>query len=242
MRARLARYGLWQARDFVFERGFPILLIGALLIFAVREGLNEPARAIIAAGGDDARFLGARVMQQVLEGTWFVFALIAVHGISGNDRSSGRFRFIFAKPVSVLRYYAQAYAIGGLLTMVCAALVIAGTTMIAPIAGTTARDALAVYLAAWLLVGGICFFFSAIWRFDWVATAAAVGAAGYLASHWAGAAWLRPLPPVLTLWRQAALLKEMAPLDWRGLVWAGAYGVACFLLGLVVLRRRPLAT
>jgi hypothetical protein len=33
----------------------------------------------------------------------------------------------------------------------------------------------------------------------------------------------------------------MVPVEAKPLLWASAYGVACFLLGLIVLKRRPLA-
>jgi hypothetical protein len=83
---------------------------------------------------------------------------------------------------------------------------------------------------------------SAITRFDWVATGAVFGLVLYLASKFRGAWWLAPLPPFWRIPEQLDLLKTLDPLETKPLLWVVAYGVACFLLGLIILKRRPLAT
>ena len=38
MKGRLARYALFQATDYARERGFPLLLVGALLLLMAAQG------------------------------------------------------------------------------------------------------------------------------------------------------------------------------------------------------------
>ncbi|HEX8851347.1 MAG TPA: hypothetical protein VF761_17605 [Gemmatimonadaceae bacterium] len=242
MKARLARYGLWQARDFVIDRALAILFTGAAVIFVSWQMFTAGSHAAIARGGLDAQRFGAVVLKGIVELVWIIIPLLAVRGISADDRKEGRYRLLFAKPVSVPRFYAQAFAIHGVLAMMCGALVVAGTRIIVPLSPISVRGALMIFLASYLLVGGLLFLFSAVWRWDWLATGVVLAGAMYLAGEFPKAAWLKLLPPAWEIGLQLRVLQEMQPLDWRPLLWACGYGVACFLLGLIVLRRRPLAT
>ena len=119
MRARLGAYGLWQLRDFMFERAAAIVIIGLMLVFGTYESMNPIIRKSLEAGGPSALAFGARGVAEHLGLLWFITSLIAVYGISSSDRTTGRFRLIFAKPVRVLPYYAQAFALHGLAFMLC---------------------------------------------------------------------------------------------------------------------------
>lgn len=242
MRARLGAYGAWQLRDFVFERAVAIMMVGLLLVFGTYESLGPGGRTMIAAGGHDATLFGARAAAEHLGLMWFIVALIAVHGISANDRTTGRFRLIFAKPVRVARYYAQAFALHGVAFMLCVLVWLATLSRVMPIGRETASNALAILACSYVLVGGVCFLMSALFRFDWVGTVGVFGAAMYLASKFPKASWLGPLPPFWRISEQVDNLKTLDPLDAKILLWVVAYGVACFLLGLIILERRPLAT
>jgi len=242
MRARLGAYGLWQVRDFIFERAAAILIVGLLLVFGTYEAIGPAARTYIAGGGRNALFFGARGVAEHLGLTWFIAALIAVHGISSNDRTTGRFRLIFAKPVRVLPYYGQAFLLHGILFMLCSLVSLATLSRVLPVGGRTVSGAIAILACSYVLVGGVCFLMSAITRFDWVATGAVFALVLYLASKFRDAWWLAPLPPFWRIPEQLDLLKTLDPLETKPLLWAVAYGVACFLLGLIILKRRPLAT
>lgn len=242
MKARLGAYAYWQLRDFLFERAAAIVIVGLLLVLGVHEAMGGGAARLIAMGGRDALAFGARGVAQQLELVWFVCALIAVHGISANDRTTGRYRLIFAKPVRVPAYYAQAFALHGLMFLLCTLVGFVALSRLLPIGAQTMSDATVILVAGYLLVGGIGFLFSAIWRFDWVATVGVWGAMVYLASKFPHAAWLAPLPPFGKVEDQIALLKTLDPIEPGALLAVAAYGVACFLLGLIVLKRRPLAT
>lgn len=241
-RARLARYALWQLRDFITERTLAIAIVFGLFVLMTREMMTGGSHAMIARGGTAALEFGARALADSVQYTWFITALVAVHGISANDRTSGRFRLLFAKPVSVPRFYAQAFLLHGLLYYVLAALFVAAFRASFPLAPVTMHNVAAIYLVSYLLVGGVCFLLSALWRFDWGTTIALAGTVTYLAAKLRQPAWLNVFPPFWKISDQADSLKYLEPLDWPPLGGAAAYGVACFLLGLLVLRRRQLAT
>lgn len=240
MKARLGGYALWQLRDFVFERAAAIVVVNAAYLWVGHQQVMV-ANTPLAQGGEPALEVGRRLVAQHLGSVWFICALIAVNGISANDRTSGRFRLLFAKPVNVLHFYGQAFALHGAAFMVGTAAALAALTRMVPVNGSTLGSALVILLVSYLLVGGIGFLFSAIWRFDWLSTGGAFGAALYLAASFPNARWLGALPPFWRIFEQIELIKASAALEARSLLWIAAYGVACFLLGLIILKRRPLA-
>jgi ABC-type transport system involved in multi-copper enzyme maturation permease subunit len=241
MRARLGAYGYWQLRDFVFERAAAILLVIGLWIWLNYESTQIARTSVFVAGGTHALEFGANILSQTVSLSWILCALLAVHGISSNERTTGRFRLLFAKPVSVVRFHAQGFALHFLAYMLCAAIGVAVFTRFFPVSSSSVAGALAIYLDAYLLVGGVCFLFSAIWRFDWLSTGVVLGVVSWLASNHPGAWWLEPLPPFGIIFEQVTVLGKYRPLETGPLLWVAAYGVACFLLGLIILKRRPLA-
>ena len=242
MKGRLAAYSGWQLRDFVFERAAAIVVVLAFWIWMNYESTGIARTSVFVTGGTHALEFGASILAQTVSLSWIICALIAVHGISANDRTTGRFRLVFAKPVSVVRYYAQAFATNFLAYLLCIGLALAVFTRLFPVSQSSLAGASLIFADAYLLVGGVCFLFSAIWRFDWLSTGVVLGVVAWLASGHPGAWWLAPLPPFGTIFEQVTVLGKMRPLEVRPLLWAAAYGVACFLLGLIVLQRRPLAT
>lgn len=242
MRARLGAYGLWQLRDFMFERAAAIVMIGLILVFGTYESMNPIIRKSLEAGGPSALAFGARGVADHLGLLWFITSLIAVYGISSSDRTTGRFRLIFAKPVRVLPYYAQAFALHGIAFMLCTLTWLAAASRVIPVGTRTAWDAVTILACSYILVGGVCFLMSALWRFDWVGTVGVFGAVMYLAAKFPKASWLGPLPPFWRVSEQVDNIKTLDPLNAKVLLWVVAYGVACFLLGLIILKRRPLAT
>lgn len=242
MRARLGAYGFWQLRDFMFERAAAIVIVGLLLVFGTYEAMNPTFRMSLATGGPSAMVFGARTVSDHLSFLWFITSLIAVYGISSNDRTTGRFRLIFAKPVRVLPYYAQAFVLHGMAFMLCTLPWLAAVSRVIPIGEATASGAVKILACSYMLVGGVCFLMSAIWRFDWVGTVGVFGAVMYLAAKFPKASWLGPLPPFWRVSEQVDNIRTLDPLSTKVLLWVVAYGVACFLLGLIILKRRPLAT
>lgn len=240
MRARLSRYALYQARDYLVERGIHTFFIGVVLffpIFLTLFGVGSTARL------PDDMLRDSLIALLPMYG--FIAVVIAINGIVSGDRQRGYFRFLFAKPVSPIRYYAQAFLVNG--------------------AGTVAITGVLVLLLAWLAhrpfpwhvltyvavyyvaAGGVGFALSAITRFDWIA----------LAIVWWMAQLLRTLAPLLGRWYHdvlhvvlppAHLLAELAeslargtPLAASSMLWVLGYGMLGMLLGLAAIRFRPLA-
>lgn len=242
MSASLARYAPFQARDYVRERGVPLLLVGALLLLMASQGAIGP-------GGVDLR--GTRA------GTLFVAAiflelfaptavLIAVNGIVSGDRKHGYYRLLFAKPVAAPLYYAQAWLVSLLGTLVATLVVMAGYTIFfgtVPIVG-----ALHFVFLYFILFGGVGFLLSAITEYDWIALGV-IWSLAWLLRSWLPASESFPgrvvdvlLPPLQLLTGAAAPLLNGGGIDTFSRIWLTGYGVAAFAIGLVVVRHRPMAS
>ena len=105
-RGRLARYSLWQFRDFVIERGIAIFIIAFLWGYV----LLEPLRRAIGPQwpGDKTSPVWALTLQ-ISSAMVSLAVLIALNGMVSTDRKAGYYRFLFSKPVNVVAYYAQLF-------------------------------------------------------------------------------------------------------------------------------------
>ena len=247
-RGRIGRYGVWQLRDYIVDRGLSTILIGFILgaqfILPLRMGLHETLGDLWATHPTGRRMLMVAVPQLV---TTFAFlgTLIAVNGIVSNDRHHGYVRFLFAKPVSVVRYYLQAFA-ASLVGLMAATAVLAGlfAVLVAPLIPI---EVILIVLISAVGVGGIGFLLSTLVRGDWLFLSMVL-AVSVLARGLYGQAgdWreqlLVVLPPLHRLDDiRNPLLAGNAPVA-LDVAWVMGYGLACLLLGVVVLRRRPLAS
>jgi hypothetical protein len=170
--------------------------------------------------------------------------LIAVNGIVSTDRKMGYYRFLFAKPVSPVAYYAQlffVYMVGVIATM----LVLSG--LLHTVVPSFSITHFLVYTAVvFVAMGGIGFFISVATRFDWFT----------LAAVWLGSRILRDvygvkpglpgklvqiLPPVHKLNDMATDIIANGTAVTSDVVWLMAYGTVFFVLGLLLLRHGPLA-
>lgn len=121
-RARLGQYAFWQLRDYLLEKGIgtSIVLVFAATLFYV--GLRgEEIRPAPASRGE-IQFAFAQLLSNLV----LLGALFATNGIVSDDRKHGYYRFLFAKPVSVPRFYAQKFLVhlAGFM-LVCALLLVA---------------------------------------------------------------------------------------------------------------------
>ncbi len=246
-RGRLGWYAFWQIRDYVFDRGFSTVLIGFILgaqfIVPLRIGLHGTLGDGWATNPTGRAMLMVAIPQLI---TTFALlgTLIAVNGIVSNDRKHGYVRFLFAKPVSVVRYYLQAF-VASVVGLMAATAVLAGlfALLIAPL--IPIQVVLIVMVVA-IGIGGIGFLLSTLVRSDWIflslVLAVAVLARGVYgqAGGWRqGLLYL--LPPIHKLddIRNPLLAGNIPAIVDIG--WVAGYGLACLLLGVIVLRRRPLA-
>lgn len=237
-RARLWSYAGWQARDFVAERGAPLIIVAFLLTSSLIVALRRmratmtPMRAEV-------------IIIELFAQLALIAVLIGINGVVSNDRVRGYFRFLFAKPVSVPRYYAQAYAVNGLglaaVTLgVLAVIYAVGYPVFVP------RVLLMVGLF-YVSLGGVGFLYSTVARFDWILMGATLGLAHVLRDFYpaheslAGGVIDVILPPYHRLIDVGKELARGVTPESTTLLWLLAWGISGFVIGLLILRRRPLA-
>ena len=258
MTARLRAYALWQGRDYLIDRGVPTALIATLFGYMVAAShvaemnrtLARSPEVVARMGGMAAAraamvsdlttsFLGAALGNIV-----FLGALFAMNGIVANDRKQGYYRFLFSKPLSPDRYYGQAFLVHWVgFLLITSVLGLAYQALLGPVLTGPLYVAVALM---YLCYAGIAFALSAAARWDWLSLVAVTVAAQLL--------WIRfgastgPLPTLLYLLppihRTAEVYSAVAggvALPWPLLGWFAGYGVACFVIGLIVLRYRRMA-
>lgn len=245
-RARLADYAPWILRDYFSNHGPATALVLLLVGFAtVGPGMAMAGQKLVL--GQVPEPIAAQMLLSMVERLSFLGAFFATNGIVANDRKLGYYKFLFAKPVKPANYYALTFFLYGLgLTAVA--------TILAFVWGATVRSAFTVELflviaLMYLAYGGVGFLLSAAWRFDWLSlvTVLLVANIGWLV--WGKAEGIRHwllylLPPVHRDDQIFALLAQTPndPLPWLSILWLGGYGLICFILGMLVIRRRPLGT
>ena len=240
-RGRLAKYSLWQFRDFVLERGIAIVLIGFLWGYVT----FEPMRKMLGpqwTGDQRSPVWGLAI--QFSSAVVSLAVLIALNGITSGDRKNGYYRFLFSKPISPMAYYAQmffVYLVGVLLAM----LILSSLLHIILPAFSILYFLLYVALI-YMAMGGIGFFLSVATRYDWVTLAAVwVGARILRAVYGAKNDWrskaVELLPPVHRVDDVANSLIGNGTAHTSDIVWLLAYGLLFFVAGLVFLRKGSLA-
>jgi len=234
-RGRLARYSLWQFRDFWWERGIAILLIGGLWGYVVLE----PLRLTMGPQWTAPNSPAARMTLQLASAVVSLAVLIAVNGIVSTDRKHGYYRFLFSKPISPMAYYAQmffVYLVGVLLAM----LILSSLLHIILPAFSILYFLLYVALI-YMAMGGIGFFLSVATRYDWVTLAAVwVGARILRAVYGAKNDWrskaVELLPPVHRVDDVANSLIANRTAPGTDVLWLAGYGILFLVLGLVLIR------
>jgi hypothetical protein len=239
--ASLARYSLWQFRDFMLERGVAILIIGFLWGYVLIAPLRGQMGQQMATG--QASPFWSLVLQGA-SGIVSLSVLIAVNGIVSVDRKLGYYRFLFSKPLNPVLYYAQVFFVGMVGVIACILVLASLLHGILPMfsIGNFVLYTALIYIA----MGGIGFFVSVATRFDWLT----------LAAVWLGSRALRGLYGPKNDWRSKAV--ELLPPVHRvdevansmimtgsahatDVLWLLGYGVLFFVLGLVALRWGSLA-
>jgi hypothetical protein len=235
--ARLGPYAIWQARDYLRGAGGATVVLSGLAIVmlttvALPGGPHSPAEQAATT-----TLLGIMA---------FLGPIFACSGLVSDDRSRGYYRFLLAKPVNPVRFYAQAFLVRGAVFLgitaaawtICAALVGAGSFV-----GSMSYAAL-----CFLTVGGLTLLLSSMSKHAWLATlvlSAAAGLASQLtrvrtAWHPLFMALHAVLPPVHLLSGLAGRLMLgdfMANLV-GSLAWFAGYGLVALAAALTVIRGR----
>jgi hypothetical protein len=255
-KARLGRYSLWHLRDYLLDKGLGTALVMSLAVlidWMAYRSMREPPRPSTSPEQRE------RLMQQAAEmseqfltmrfGTLIatltlVGTLFATNGIVSDDRKNGFYRFLFAKPASVVGFYATKFAMHGVGFLVVAlAFLLAYAVAFRPFMPDMLLPGLALLFVA---IGGVGFLLSAAWRWDWLSLIAV-----YIAAEIAwnqlgkreGWRWLAHLfPPVHKVGGVYGAIATEQALPLGDLAWLTGYGLVCFVLGLLVLHHRALAT
>ncbi|HKN59286.1 MAG TPA: hypothetical protein VJV97_10555 [Gemmatimonadaceae bacterium] len=238
---RLAKYSVWQFRDFVLERGIGIVIIGFLWGYV----MFEPLRRTMGAQwtGDQTSPVWG-IALQVAAAVASLSVLIAMNGIVSTDRKNGYYRFLFSKPVNPVVYYAQLFVVYGIGLLTAMAVLSSLFHLIFP--AFSIVNFLLYAAVIYVAMGGIGFFLSVATRYDWLS----------LAAIWLGSRILRGvygpkhdwrskavelLPPVHRLDEVANSLIGRGTANNTDVVWLVGYGLFFFVLGLVIIRYGSLA-
>jgi hypothetical protein len=237
MSDNLRRYALWQFRDFGRDRAIALMIIGLALGFMFVSPVKMMQVQITEAS---ARQLVMVSLQQIV----FICAFVALNGIVSNDRKQGYYRFLFSKPVSIPAYYAQQFVIYFVGFMAVMAILLGVfALMVYPLSPVAPLTYCAI---VFLSLGGIAFFISSVFRFDWPILAAVFLGSALFHTLWENSdGWrklvIAVLPPLNKLTSMLGTLLDNGTIETNELLWLLGYSLMFFLAGLFVLRRRPIA-
>lgn len=179
-------------------------------------------------------------LYRIVQGLFFQIACVAVvaqfHGIVAEDRVKGYYRFYLAKPVSPLWFYGQSFVLGVLGMLVFTI----GFLTLFSLAVTPAWEwsMLTSGAALGLLIGGMIFALSTVTQRDWIWMIIIVIVSGILRARFPkgdstlGKVVNAVLPPNMLVDEKTLTAGEWA--------WVVAWGTGFVLVGLWVLRKRPL--
>jgi hypothetical protein len=252
-RARLARYGVWQLRDFAIN----IALI-SIVLFGLMGALEIMQLSAMAALSGTNRAFAANLAQmraQSFTRTLGIYStvgpIIALSGIVANDRAMGYVRLMFAKPLNPLAFYLQSFVVRLIGYLAVAAVLVAAYGYFEPTAPVT-RIA-ASLLLGFIAYGGMVFLASTLSKYDGLVTIAFLLMSAIAWGKWGAEAGVRRFIPYLVPpidkfgdvngWATGLVpygSHDPTPFPTKWVAWTICYGVACLLLGLVALRTRAL--
>ena len=236
----LARYSLWQFRDFAVERGVAILIIGFLWGYALIEPIRRAVGSSVVGSASPLWAVAIQISSAIVS----LSVLIALNGIVSADRKAGYYRFLFSKPVNPVLFYAQLFFVY-MVGVIAAMLVL--SSLLHKILPTFSIPHFLLYTAlVYIAMGGIGFFLSVATRYDWLTLAAVwLGARVLRGIYGAGNDWrsklVELLPPVHRLDDVASSLIGTGSAHMADVMWLFGYGALFFALGLAALRWGSLA-
>ena len=247
MKGRLTAYAGYQLRDYFAGRALPTLVATGLAAWALAAARGVTLSDLDPAGGIDARNRIQQTFELLLAVFAFVAGAAAAHGGVSHHRARGYDRLVFSRPISPVRYYTQGFVLAGIGAVVLATV---GAEIYAVAVHPVSLAGVAGYVAlAWLLVGGLAFLLSTMTAF-YLPILAVVLAADVAVDHFAAplsaagagsvaAAIQFVLPPAHVLVTLRRAFARGLFVDPRAVAWPAAFGVACIVAAMVLLRRRP---
>lgn len=243
-RARLAGYAPWILRDYLTNQGpataIVMILIGFMSIMpAISAAMATPAGRVPDA-------IAWRMLEAVIQPFALLGPFFATNGIIANDRKFAYFRFLFAKPLNPVSYYVSVFLVYGVgLALVTLVLVGLWSWAVRPMFPAELFLVVAIMYVAF---GGIGFLLSAAWRYDWLSLVTVLVIASGLWGRFGHVEGPLRLPLYLLPQVHRAgdiysmVLPDATRTPWGAIIALGGYGAVCFLLGMLVIRKRPLGT
>jgi hypothetical protein len=227
MRGQAMRYLGWQVRD----RAFPRLLASLLIVAAIFLPLHFASRHDPIRPDQIDRIMGQLHFQLLSLAVVIIF-----HGIVSEDRVRGYFRFYLAKPVSPLWFYGQSFALALLATLLFTVGFLAAFSL--AITPAWHWQFLTSSAAMALVIGGLVFLFSTLSQRDWIWMIVVAVIASVTRSRFPAAD--STLGRVLNAILPPNHLVDATSLSAGQWAWVAGWGVGLFLLGLLILKKRPL--
>ncbi len=249
-RGRLSGYLRYHVTDYLMQRAsLPTLLIVVLTGLTLYSTMRSarPDFWTSKPGIDSARLMYLQLVALFLP----LGAFLGSVQTMSVDRHLGHFRFFFSKPVNAVAYYAQQFAVNGVLFVALFGLITwcYGALTV----HQSVRAGVEAAALTWILIGGVGFLLGALTRFDGALlaliylvamvtqqVAAAAGAAGDKLPIWA-IVLAKALPPVFRMDQVRNQLYAHAIVEASNVWYVVGYGGGAFLLGLILLRKLPLS-
>jgi len=231
----LLRYLPRHFLDLLMTRGLVMIVIGFVVTLPL--SLSDMLEHVPAEQA-------LRPLRETLGTLGLFYALVAAYGLTGGDVRQGFYRFLFAKPVSPVLYYALSYAT----TTVVYCLAMLATLglmalMVVPV--WVGWASLGGLLADYFLVSTLVLVFSRVTNGDWVVGPVVLGLSAALRANYPadesliGKALNVLLPPTDT--------GELFPLvgggvNWEPLLTQLGYAGALFGLAMLIVRKVPMGS
>ena len=247
MKGRMTAYAGYQLRDYFATRALPVVIATALAVWGFAAMRGVTLSDLDPSGGIDARERIEQTFELLLVIFAFIAGAVAAQGLVSRHRSREYDRVLFSCPISPVRYYSQGFVIAGVGGVILATV---GAEVYAAAVHPVSLPGVAGYVAlAWVLVGGLAFLLSALTVFH-LPLLALLLAADLAVDHYmtelsrVGAGTVAAtvqylLPPAHVLVTLRGAFSRGFLVDPRVLVWPVGYGVACIVIAVILLRRRP---
>lgn len=247
MKARVAAYAGFQLRDFFRVRATTIVLATSLVAWGYATTRGLTLSAFDSAGGIASRDQLQTAFEFVLAAYAFIAGAVAAQNLIARDRSRGYDRVLFSRPLSPAWYYTQGFVLSGLASIVVATL---GAELYAVAVHPVSVLGVAAYVGlGWLMIGGLAFLLSAVTAFHAPILALLLGADLALDRYASalratgGNALIDTAQYLLPPGHVVAALREPfargVAVDPRVVAWPVGFGLACLVVAVIRLRRRP---